>query len=266
MEALRVRLIGNGRAGGALSLALSSLGYIVEGPLDRNYPRSAAKGTDVLVLSVPDSCVAKVAQNLYPEDSTLIMHLSGSLTLTALEPHLRKASLHPLCALPSAEIGSKRLISGVSMAVSGDPQVLDIARALNGSAFQVSDEFRALYHAGATVAANHTVALMAQVAKIAEIVGVPKSVFFDLARNSINDVEAFGAKESITGPAARGDYETIEAHLEAISSVDSQSGRMYQVLSDYAARLRPSEKPLDNVVKIHERTDFFANSKDQICG
>ncbi|NNN22425.1 MAG: DUF2520 domain-containing protein [Acidimicrobiales bacterium] len=275
MEALRVRLIGNGRAGGALALALSSLGYVVEGPLDRNYPRSSAKGVDVLVLSVPDSCVVKVAQNIYPEDSTLIMHLSGSLTLSALEPHLRKASLHPLCALPSPEIGAERLLSGVAMAVSGDPQVLSIAKSLKGNAFEVSDEFRTLYHAGATIAANHSVALMAQVAKIAEIVGVPRSVYFDLARNSINDVEAIGAEESITGPAVRGDFETIAAHLEAIGSISDLSCQMYQVLSEYAARLRPLEEPLDNVVKIHkrsgsdshhERMDEISHAKGQICG
>jgi error-prone DNA polymerase len=53
----------------------------------------------------------------------------------------------------------------------------------------VSDENRALYHAAACVAANHVVALLGQVERLASAADVPFAAFFDIVRAAVDNTE-----------------------------------------------------------------------------
>ena len=74
--------------------------------------------------------------------------------------------------LPDEQRGAEAL-RGAWFAVAGDDKILDVVRSLGGRSFTVADERRALYHAAACVAANHLVALMGQVERLADAAGVP---------------------------------------------------------------------------------------------
>ena len=67
------------------------------------------------------------ARRCVPEPDTVVVHLSGALGLDVLAPHPRRASLHPLVPLPSAEVGRVRLRSGITFAVAGDPVAAELA-------------------------------------------------------------------------------------------------------------------------------------------
>ncbi|HLN42212.1 MAG TPA: hypothetical protein VK215_07145, partial [Acidimicrobiales bacterium] len=115
-----VRLIGPGRAGRSLAAALADAGCDVRDVLARRDDLTqAARGVDVLVVATPDSAIAEVAARVVPVPSTVVLHLSGALGLDAVAPHPRRASLHPLVPLPSAEVGRVRLRSGITFAVAG---------------------------------------------------------------------------------------------------------------------------------------------------
>ena len=64
--------------------------------------------------------------------------------------------------------------------------------------------------------------------------GVPFAAFLPLVRASVDNVEAMGARRALTGPAARGDHETIARHLAAI---DGSERPLYRALSDAARTL-----------------------------
>ena len=83
----------------------------------------------MLAITTPDGVIAEVAARVRPVPATLVVHCSGALTLDALAPHVRRASLHPLVPLPSAELGADRLV-GAWFAVAGDPTVDDVVDAL----------------------------------------------------------------------------------------------------------------------------------------
>lgn len=211
-----VRFVGAGRAGGSLARALERAGWRVEPPLGhRDDLAAAAAGVDVLVLATPDASVAAVAAQVTPVASTVVAHLAGSLGLDVLAPHLRCAALHPLVALPDPEVGARRL-RGAWFAVAGDDLAAEIVAALGGRSFRVADEHRATYHAAACVASNHLVALFGQVERLAARVGVPLEAYLDLARASLGNVAELGPARALTGPAARGDEETIARHLRAL--------------------------------------------------
>jgi predicted short-subunit dehydrogenase-like oxidoreductase (DUF2520 family) len=230
-----VRIIGPGRAGGALALALAEVGWTVLDPLGRSDDlRGAASGVDLVVIATPDASVADTAAAIEPVAATAVVHLAGSLGLDGLADHVRRAAVHPLVAMPDAEIGARRLRSGGWFAVAGDPIARRIVADLGGRAFEVADDDRAAYHAAAVIASNHVVALLGQAERVATAAGVPFDVYLDLVRATIDNVVDLGPAAALTGPAARGDQDTLDRHLEAI---DPSEREAYLVMARLAARL-----------------------------
>ena len=233
MSAVDARIIGSGRAGGALAAALSAAGWRVDGPLGRDHdPRTATTGARLVLLAVPDGTVADVARSLAPGDAA-VARVAGSLGLDVLAPHERVASVHPLVSLPDADIGARRL-AGAWFAVAGDPLASEVVAALGGRAVAVADEDRTTYHAAAAVAANHLVALLGQVERLAHRVGVPLEAYLDLARGALDNVAEVGPAAALTGPVARGDRATVARHLAAIPPEERAA---YAMLADAAQRL-----------------------------
>lgn len=229
-----VRIVGPGRAGTSLALALTNVGWDVGPMLGRDDDLSgAAAGVDLLVLATPDAEITSVARTVEPDDTTVVAHLAGARGLEVLAPHPRRAALHPLVALPTPELGARRLVGGW-FAVAGDPLATEVVQALKGRSFTVDDGDRATYHAAAAIASNHLVALLGQVERLAAQVGVPFEAYLDLATDTMANVAELGPRAALTGPAARGDEATIRRHLRALP-VDER--RAYRGMVDAARRL-----------------------------
>ncbi len=233
----KVRVIGAGRAGGAIAAALAEAGWQVQPFLTRSTsPESlhnAAMDVDLVLIATPDAAVAEVAAAIKPS-TAVVAHMAGSLGLNVLAPHRCRGALHPLVALPSAEIGAQRLRSGCWFAVAGDPLMSQVVADLGGRFFEVAETDRARYHAAAVVASNHLVALLGQAERIASTSGVPFDAFMDLVKATVDNVAELGPAAALTGPAARGDSDTLARHLAAISPAERPA---YRALSQQASRL-----------------------------
>ncbi|MCE2512568.1 MAG: DUF2520 domain-containing protein [Acidimicrobiia bacterium] len=238
-----VRIIGNGRAGGAMAVALSEVGWHVHPVLGRSAPATHIAGAtadaDLVLIATPDAAVPDVAAAIEPSVTAVVAHLAGSLGLDAVAVHPRPAALHPLVALPDPAVGARRLLGGGWFAVAGDPLVRQAVADLGGRAFDVADADRAAYHAAAVVASNHLVALLGQARRIASGAGVPFAAFMDLVRATVDNVDELGPAAALTGPAARGDTETIRRHLEAIDRAERPA---YEAMSQQARRLAGLER------------------------
>jgi pantoate--beta-alanine ligase len=228
-----VRLIGPGRAGRSLALALEKAGWGVSGVLGRgDDPAEAASGVDLLVIATPDHAVAEVSRAVRPGPA-VVAHMSGSLGLDALAPHRRRAALHPLVPLPDPEVGWRRL-AGAYFAVAGDPLAAAMVEALGGRAIEVDDASRAAYHAAACIAANHLVALMGQVERVGGAAGVPLEAFLALAGAALDDVAALGPAAALPGPVRRNDRATLARHRAAL---DPSELAAYDAMVGLAERL-----------------------------
>ncbi len=241
------RLIGPGRAGLSLMAALDGAGdFESRGALGRDHPvAAAAAGVDLLVIATPDDQVQRVAAQVAPVESTVVIHLSGSLGLDVLAPHPRRGSLHPLAPLPTAATGADRLRTGISFAVAGDPLTTAVAASLGGRAVAVGDPDRATYHAAASIAANHLVALTGQVERVAASIGVPLAAFSGLLHAALDDALALGPGQALTGPAARGDWDTVERHRRALSAMAGHRTELaaYDAMVGLARRLSLGAEP-----------------------
>jgi predicted short-subunit dehydrogenase-like oxidoreductase (DUF2520 family) len=239
------RVIGPGRAGRSLVTALSAAGdFEGLGTLGRHDPvGDAARGVDLLVIATPDDEVARVAAAVAPVETTVVIHLSGSLGLDVLEGHARRGSLHPLMPLPNAIVGAQRLRSGITFAVAGDWLTRDLAAALGGRTIEVADRSRDAYHAAATIAANHQVALIGQVERVAASIGIPLEAFAGLVRAATDDALTLGPADALTGPAVRGDWETVERHREVLANLPGHRTELaaYDAMVGLARRLSLDE-------------------------
>jgi predicted short-subunit dehydrogenase-like oxidoreductase (DUF2520 family) len=241
-------IVGPGRAGLSFAGALATIGWrpgLVLGRLDDTHRlRSAATGVDLVLLSVPDDVIAPVAASIEP-GRAVVAHVSGSRTLDVLRPHERIGSVHPLMSLPEASTGTARLLDQCFFAIDGDPLMREIVDGFGGVAINVPSKDRALYHATASIASNHLAALCQQVATLADLVGVPASAYWKLMTTTLENVTEVGPSSALTGPASRGDWETIQAHLDALPAIEHS---LYLALSKRAAAMNhldwPSDPPL----------------------
>lgn len=236
-------LVGPGRAGVSLAQALIDLGWEHASTFGRSDSLStAAAGVDLCIIATPDSAISDAAAEIDLGDA-VVMHLSGAAPLDVLGSH-RAAALHPLVSLADPERGARQLRSAW-FAVAGDPIAGELAEALSGMWFVIEDTDRALYHATAVVASNHVTALLGQVQRLAAEVGVPFEAFLPLVQVSLDNVALHGPAVALTGPAARGDEQTIAAHLEALERRMPAEVATYRALVEEARRLA-SQKPRAN--------------------
>ena len=234
-------------------------GWDVVGFLGRHDDvRDAARGVDALIIATPDDVVADVAAHVDPDPSTTVVHLSGSLGLDVLAPHPRRAGLHPLVPLPNALVGARRLGEGVTFAVAQSPVasvsvVRSMVESLGGRIVEVADADRAAYHAAACIAANHVVALLGQVERVAASVGLDVAAFLPLTRAAVDDVAALGPKDALTGPAVRGDWATLSRHLDALPASERpgyQAGAALATQLAHAALEVDSADPADATIPV----------------
>src|SRR5438309_6182697 len=194
-----VTVIGAGRAGSAIAARLRERGIAVR-----------ANG-ELRLLCVPDRAIAEVARSLEP--GPWIAHVSGGTPLAALDPHVRRFSVHPLQTFTLAR-GPEQLDGAWGAVTAEDDDArargLWLAETLGLHPFLLADENRALYHAGASIASNFLVTLYRAAAALVSEAGAPPEALVPLMTRTIeNDFE-------LTGPISRGDWETVDRHRTAL--------------------------------------------------
>jgi predicted short-subunit dehydrogenase-like oxidoreductase (DUF2520 family) len=214
-----VNLIGRGRVGSAVADRLRERGVPV------------TEAGDLVLLCVPDRVIREVAARI--PTGPWVAHVSGATPLDALAPHVRRFSLHPLQTFARGGGGSQ--FDGAWAAVTGEtPEALACGRRLAGllgvRAFELGDDARVLYHAGAAVASNFLVTLYRSASRLFELAGAPPEALVPLMRRTIDN--GF----DLTGPIARGDWEIVDAHLRAITRHAPELEPVYRALAEATRR------------------------------
>jgi len=214
-----ITIIGSGRVGSAVGARLRERGLAVE------------PGGALVLICVPDDAIADVAATVPP--GPWIAHVSGATPLAALDPHERRFSLHPLQTFTHAR-GPEQLDGAwaalTTESVEARAVGLWLAEVLGLRAFELADEARPLYHAGAAIASSYLVTLHAVASDLFRAAGAPPEALVPLMQRTIeNDFE-------LTGPIARGDWATVDAHRRAIRAARPEIEPLYDVLAEATAR------------------------------
>ena len=82
-------------------------------------------------------------------------------------------------------------------------------------------------------------ALIGQVERLAASVGLPLEAFAGLMHAATDDALALGPSRALTGPAARGDWDTVERHRAALSGLAGHRTELaaYDAMVGLARRL-----------------------------
>jgi len=261
---LAVGVVGAGRAGTAMAVALSRAGHRVvaasavsQESLSRigrslpgavvARPEQVVEQADLVLLTVPDDALADLVAGLAATgvrlEGRLLAHASGRHGLDVLEPAVRRGALplalHPVMTFTGRADDAAKL-TGVSFGVTAPAQLRLVAEALvvemGGEPVFIAEENRGLYHAGLASAANHLVTLVVQSSDLLREAGVPDParMLGPLLSAALENVLALGDL-ALTGPVARGDAETVAAHVQAIAAAAPEALGAYLAMARLTA-------------------------------
>jgi predicted short-subunit dehydrogenase-like oxidoreductase (DUF2520 family) len=253
----KISIIGVGRVGGALAIALSKKGYKIENLFVRNAATArkiaefiepkpqifssdnfADISSDIIFITTQDfeieNVARKIAENL--TSKPFVFHTSGALSSEILQSlknigcHI--GSIHPLVSLSDAIIGAERF-TGVNFCVEGDVEAVELAKQivadLGGKAFSIDTKFKTLYHASAVTACGHLVALIDVALEMMQKCGLgekqSQELLLPLIESTVENLEQQTTAEALTGTFARADVATFRKHLTALEENVSDEAR-----------------------------------------
>ena len=263
-----VALVGAGAMARALGLRLVLAGYPVRAVVSRTGARARAladllgaplagdrladlPAVPLVVLAVPDDQIAVVAGALSRLErawgGAVVLHTSGAVPSSALEPlrarGARTLSFHPVQSLPPDADASR--LDGVTVGVEGEPPGvgagIELTAGLGLRYLVVSAQAKPRYHLAATMASNLTVALMSMAQEVLASIGVDRAqataLLEPLVRGTLDTLAQTSPQEALTGPVARGDLGTLQAHGLALRKDLPHLVPAYAALSVEAVRL-----------------------------
>jgi predicted short-subunit dehydrogenase-like oxidoreductase (DUF2520 family) len=261
---LRVGVVGAGRVGTALAVALRRAGHDVVAVsgvseasrrrAERDLPdvpvqpaEDVARAAQLVLLTVPDDALPGVVETLAAQDcfssGQLVAHTSGRHGLDVLRPAVEAGAaplaLHPVMTFAGAPEDADRL-AGATVTVSAPESLLPVAQAivleLGAEPAPVPDSARVLYHAALAWGSNYLVTLVTTAADLLRAAGVedPSRMLGPLLGASLDNALRRG-DAALTGPVARGDAGTVAAHLDALSATAPDVVAAYVALARLTA-------------------------------
>ena len=274
-----VSIIGTGRLGTALVIALSGCGYSIQSLVARRAQTARKTATlldgkpdvlaakqllslrpaDVFLISVPDDQIAAVATELsgLKFDATAL-HTSGALSADVLAP-LRKrgwhtGSIHPLVSVSDTDAA----LAGAFWSVEGDAVALRIGKAivrdLGGQSFSLRSEDKPLYHAAAVMVSGNVVALFDVALEMLMNCGLDRktarSILLPLIASTVRSLQTKDTADALTGTFSRGDVETVKRHLAALKKSELRDALdLYRLLGQRSLKLGKDHPQITEILK-----------------
>lgn len=267
-------LVGPGRAGLSLGIALRDGGNEAVGVLARN-PEGASDAAlrldaevlewegdlppaDLLVVAVRDDAIEGTAHRLAAHCANVrfAVHLSGLKPMAALSAlgsaGLLTGSFHPLQSLPNPEDGAAALPGSWVAVTAGDARLQafleDLARSIGARPFSLTDEHRDLYHAAASACSNYVVTSLALAEELFALAGVPFSAAKPLVERVTANAFRLGPTAALTGPIARADVGTVLSQLAAVAESAPDMEEDYRAFAKATARVAGTAPAFEQIL------------------
>lgn len=246
-----VAIVGIGRVGTSIGIALHNTGYRITGISSRRrnssplfsicskYSEKAqdvTRGADIVFLTVTDDAIEEVCREIAGcegfKSGSLVIHTSGALPSDVLNwaKGCRHLSLHPIKTFTSL---APEPLKHVFFSIEGDDTEIGvrIVRDLGGFPFVIARENKLLYHAALTFSSSYLVGLLALSVSLLRSIGLDERLAFQMVEHTLRDIERFGFEGSFTGPVTRMDKKTIRKELDAMRKKSSIAAEAYRALT-----------------------------------
>lgn len=283
-----VAVIGAGKVGSALAVLLQKKGYPMAGVASRTFgaaQRLAAilgcpayekayeltRQAGLVFITTPDREIAGVAAAISRQGGfgpgQIVAHASGAHAASELrgakETGARVVSIHPLQSFADVE-GAMNNLPGSYFALQGDEEAISLARQvvsdLEGKAFIIEADDKALYHAAACIASNYLVSLMHLASGLYGQFGLSReeafAALYPLVQGTLNNIKRVGPTQALTGPVSRGDATTVKDHLPALARAGGTELNLYRDLGLYTIQVALDKGSIDHKQALQLRKVF----------
>jgi len=278
-----VSIVGTGRLGTALAVALAAQGYSIQSLVARRVQRARrAAGlldaevqvlagkelrtllpADLFLLTVPDDQIPRVADELSKvglntDRKVTALHTSGALSAEVLAP-LRKrgwhtGSIHPLISVSDHMTN----LQGAFWSIEGDKSALRLGKAivrdLGGHSFSIRSEDKPLYHAAAVMASGNVMALFDVALEMLVQCGLTRKtargILQPLIASTVRSLETKDPAQALTGTFSRGDVETVRRHVAALKRKKLAGALdLYRLLGQRSLKLSKEQPQITQILK-----------------
>ncbi len=275
MQIRKVGIIGIGRVGTAIGHQVRESGLMLSCIIDRD-PDVVSQflstvglteaiasdpgsliGTDLILICVQDRHIHDVCTDLGARcilsARQIVLHTSGATGKSCFAPLIgqteRVGIMHPYYSFTQSKASDavRDIWYGLDVPQEIAPVVHSFVTSIGGKPFDISHIDHALYHASAVFASNYLTVLHAIAQHLLANSGVDpvsvRSIIEPLVRITVENMLALPFKEALTGPLIRGDLNTVESHLEALSAWP-QIRDTYKALAEAALRMLDTDSSM----------------------
>ncbi len=243
-------IIGAGRVGTAMSIALSEKGHKILKVISRSDKKAGdlAKrlnsdysndlvlpgGTELVIIAVNDSSISSVIDDIRPKGNELVVHTAGSVGIDIFKGNYKNYGV--LYPLQTFTIGRKYDFSTIPLFIETNDDrsfglLKSFAGGISGRVYRLNSNDRRYLHLSAVFASNFVNHMFTAGKDLSEMAGLEFDVLVPLIRETLAKASEIGPDKSQTGPAVRNDKKTIEKHLDLLSFSPGLK-EMYRVITD----------------------------------
>ncbi len=245
----KIALIGSGNVAYAYSKALKNNGihpkYIYTRSLDKiseieNSLEVEATSCfddlldcDLIIIAVKDDVIKEVSLNL-KNYKGLLVHTSGTQPSSVLNHIENYGVLYPLQTLTKDfDVDFKKvpLLINASSSICLE-KLKNLASIMSDVVVECNDEDRKFIHLSAVYVCNFVNVMLQVGNRLLENKGLDVSIFEPLVKETVDKSFVLGPENALTGPAKRGDVETIERHKELLEN-NPEEKEIYELLTNY---------------------------------
>ncbi len=231
----RVVLIGSGNVATSLALALNGKCHLVQvysrsmasaealasrvGAQATNDLSQIVTDADIYVISVVDDAITRVLETC-PARGGLWVHTSGSTSIDVFKgKRSRYGVLYPMQSFskscPARMHEVHIFIEGCDSCAT--QEVKELALLLTNNVHEITSTERERLHVAAVFACNFANHMFTLSSEVLDEAGIPFDAMLPLIKTTIAKLDNLTPTQSQTGPAARGDVNVIERHLQSLS-------------------------------------------------
>lgn len=255
----KINIIGAGKLGKTLGRALVQQGIAKIGAVQNRSKNSAFKAiqfigeghfyekaseipaADFTFITTSDGQIEAAFHNYQPyfQKGSVVAHCSGAYEASLLQSDdFYVASVHPIASFAKQHLKSQTL-KGIPCSIEGDHDAVlrlkTLFQSLEAIPLDITGAQKKLYHTASVISSNYLITLASHALSTLEKAAIETKTAMLMIKSCMattlaNLDSVAQPRKALTGPIQRGDFQTLKAHLEALSPY-SKEKELYKQLA-----------------------------------
>lgn len=189
---------------------------------------------EIFIISIADDAIEEVARELTLPENAIVVHTSGSQSISKLS-YTATENIGVLYPLQTFSKSKQVSFDEIPILIEAENHyttkaLKNLGKSISKNVIEVSSKDRMAIHVAAVFACNFTNHLFEISESILKQQGFKLDLLRPLIAETINKTLDIGPVDSQTGPAARGDLETLDKHMAFLEG--GEYHEMYRLISE----------------------------------